>query len=594
MSLKAVNGTIGIHRKAVDQKHTGLIESVFCFLFLMIIFFVSIELQVDGLVDLNGRTSRDVIGDGTAVITIPLEDQENTGGFDLKFSVSGCFAEVFSGDKLLYECGRKAAKEWHFIGRRYISVPLDDHCEKITIKLTAHDMGAKTVAEDFRLCPRSETIRYYLVNRSIGLFPAVLFIAIVLFLPIVSLSISIEPIVRRAGLYASGIFLCFSAVLLDAGGHYLVFIADQQVWNIIHEFAIYLLPFFVLLFFRELEIAEFQRNVILSGAVKDMLFVLIAAVSGFSGILSFDVLSVIFHYSLIIDGAIGIYGVYWNIKNPRISAGQKTILFVLVGWVVAIVTGYTVSKAVPDYASVISFDYFGPVSILVFYIFIFIYIELISGVEREYRKMEKDLEMSRIQNFNSQMQPHFLYNALSSIRQIVYEDPDYAASLISDFTRHLRGTIRAMSNDQPIPFSEELKNIKAYVSIEKVRFGEKLTVSYDIQADDFEIIPLSVQPLIENAIRHGIYRRGEAGGVVTLSSKETKDLWIVEVTDNGVGFDVQKLFEEVDTGVRDSTGLKNLIFRLENLLDAKVQIESIINKGTEITISIPKRVEGKK
>ena len=154
----------------------------------------------------------------------------------------------------------------------------------------------------------------------------------------------------------------------------------------------------------------------------------------------------------------------------------------------------------------------------------------------------------------AQMQPHFLYNALSSIRQIVYEDPEYAGKLISDFTVHLRATIRSMSNDRMVPFSEELRNTKAYVNIEKVRLGDKLTVQYDIQAKDFDIIPLSIQPLVENAIRHGIFHK-PGGGCVTLKSYETQEAWIIQVIDDGVGFDKAAVMQEVKDGVRDSTGL---------------------------------------
>ncbi|MCQ2512585.1 MAG: histidine kinase [Lachnospiraceae bacterium] len=461
------------------------------------------------------------------------------------------------------------------------------------IKLTAHDMGAEPSPKGVKLCPRAKTYRYYLVNGSSGFFSGILFIAMAFFLSLVSLIIDFKPMVCRAGLFASGFFLCFAILLLDAGGHYLIFTQNQAVWNIVREFATYLLPFFVLLFFREMEIAKLQRAVILGGAAKDIVFALVAAVLGFSGVMSFDMIAAIYHYSLIVDGVIGIYGVYWNIKNPRIPAGQKTILFVIVGWVAALCVSFVASRVSPVFVYTPDFDFFGLVAILVFYVFIFMFMELIFAAEREFWQMEKELELTRTKNFNSQMQPHFLYNALSSIRQIVYEDPNYAADLITDFTRHLRGTIRAMSGNQFIPLSEELKNIKAYVSIEKVRFGENLTVDYDIQADDFEIIPLSVQPLIENAIRHGIYRRGEIGGVVTLRSAEAENQWIIQVIDTGIGFDVQKVLGEIDAGKRDSAGLKNLIFRLEKLMAAKVQIESVINEGTTITVSIPKRVEGK-
>jgi len=196
--------------------------------------------------------------------------------------------------------------------------------------------------------------------------------------------------------------------------------------------------------------------------------------------------------------------------------------------------------------------------------------------------------MSRIRNFTSQMQPHFLYNALGSIQEIVLDDPEYASKLIGDFTIHLRSCIRAMANDAPLPFDQELANIRAYVNIEKMRFGAKLKVVYDIPAVDFRILPLSVQPLVENAIRHGIYPRGSRGGTVTIRSRETADAWIVEVEDDGVGFDAREACGEGTAKPKDSTGLKNLTFRLDKVMHASVAIHSVKDLGTKVTITLPK------
>lgn len=208
--------------------------------------------------------------------------------------------------------------------------------------------------------------------------------------------------------------------------------------------------------------------------------------------------------------------------------------------------------------------------------------------EKELQDLENKLQMTRIRNFTSQMQPHFLYNALGSIQEIVLDDPQYASELIGDFTMHLRSCIRAMANDKPLLFSQELENVKAYVNIEKMRFGKKLNVHFDIKEDKFKIIPLSIQPLVENAIRHGIYGRGLKGGTVTICSRETEKHWVVTVEDDGVGFDIQTYLRGQADNRRDSTGLKNVIFRLEQIMNGKVNIESKIGVGTKITVKIPK------
>jgi len=208
--------------------------------------------------------------------------------------------------------------------------------------------------------------------------------------------------------------------------------------------------------------------------------------------------------------------------------------------------------------------------------------------EKELRDLENELQMSRLRNFTSQMQPHFLYNALGSIQEVVLDDPVYASEMIGCFTTHLRSCIRAMSNDTPIPFEQELSNIKAYVNIEKMRFRDKLEVRYDIQTDHFSILPLSVQPIVENAIRHGIYERGKQGGTVVIKTEETGSTTLVTVTDDGVGFDKDAYLSAVASGEKDSTGLISTMFRLEKVMKASVDIDSRIGCGTTVTITIPK------
>lgn len=220
----------------------------------------------------------------------------------------------------------------------------------------------------------------------------------------------------------------------------------------------------------------------------------------------------------------------------------------------------------------------------------------------EYKKKQREMEMelsktkaelmeARIKNANSQMQPHFLYNALASIREIVLEDPEYASDLIFDFSTHLRACIRSMSNDNLVSFSQELENIKAYINIEQMRFGNKLKVRYDISEDQFDIIPLGLQPLVENAVRHGIYERGRAGGTVYIKTYAEEASWVVQIADDGVGFDVKDIFDQIENGSRDSTGLRNLVLRFEKQMHAQVDIRSEVGVGTKVTIYIPKGAE---
>lgn len=214
--------------------------------------------------------------------------------------------------------------------------------------------------------------------------------------------------------------------------------------------------------------------------------------------------------------------------------------------------------------------------------------------QKELEDLKIQLNESRLKVSTGQMQPHFLYNALASIREVVLDDPQYGADLIYDFTTHLRACIKSMSSDEYIPFEQEIANVKAYVNIEKMRFGDKLQVKYNILESDFSIIPLSIQPLVENAIRHGIYERGDRGGLVEVSTYRDGDSVVIKVQDDGVGFDVAAIKKEVEEQQRDSTGLYNLVFRFEKIMDAEVRVESCIGEGAKITVRIPTKGEKKR
>ena len=211
--------------------------------------------------------------------------------------------------------------------------------------------------------------------------------------------------------------------------------------------------------------------------------------------------------------------------------------------------------------------------------------------EREIAALKNELMLSRIRNSTSQIQPHFLYNALGSIQEIILTDPKHAFDLLGDFTVHLKNCVRAMSSDELIPFKEELENIKAYVNIEMMRFQDKLHVEYKIDADDFSVVPLTIQPLVENAIRHGIYKRGKKGGTVYVQTWEDEQYWRIKVEDNGVGFDAYE-YKEWPINLKGS-GLKNIRFRLEKLLNAKVEVDSVPDSGTRVLIRIPKKQKTK-
>ena len=204
--------------------------------------------------------------------------------------------------------------------------------------------------------------------------------------------------------------------------------------------------------------------------------------------------------------------------------------------------------------------------------------------ERRIAENKRMLAETRISTMISQIKPHFVYNTLGTIEQLCSVDPKQAASLVHDFSRYLRGNFSELDNPVSISLSQEIEHVMYYVSIEKVRFPD-IEVKYDLQAEDFLIPALSVQPLVENAIKHGLMKLNH-GGTVIICSYETEENNCVSVHDNGGGFDIA---QELENGKH--VGLRNIKERLKIMCDGTLEIHSSPGVGTTAVISIPKRVE---
>ena len=186
----------------------------------------------------------------------------------------------------------------------------------------------------------------------------------------------------------------------------------------------------------------------------------------------------------------------------------------------------------------------------------------------------------------SQIQPHFLYNALNSIKYLIKRDPKNAETAIVKFSNYLRANMDSLTQKEPIPVSKELDHVKNYAEIEKIRFGERLNIEYEILCTDFSVPPLTVQPIVENAIKHGVNQKPE-GGTVRIFTDDDDENYYIGVEDDGVGFDPNVI---PDDG-RSHVGVNNIKERLKKILDADVSIASEQGVGTKVLISIPKKKE---
>ena len=206
-----------------------------------------------------------------------------------------------------------------------------------------------------------------------------------------------------------------------------------------------------------------------------------------------------------------------------------------------------------------------------------------SRLEAEKNMVEAELKDSRISIMLSQIQPHFIYNTLGTIERMCLKDPQKAFELVRNFSLYLRGNFSEFDSVTPIRFAEELKHVEYYINIEKVRFPD-MSIEYDVEATEFVLPALSVQPLVENAIKHGLMRL-ETGGTVKIHSYETLTHFCIEVKDDGVGFDTDAPIDE-----KKHVGLRNIRGRLKAMVDGKLILESKTGAGTKAVIMIPKEV----
>ena len=205
-------------------------------------------------------------------------------------------------------------------------------------------------------------------------------------------------------------------------------------------------------------------------------------------------------------------------------------------------------------------------------------------LEMERIVLNAELTETRISTMMSQIRPHFIYNTLGSIEQLCDLDPKKAGELVHDFAKYLRGNFGELDNPKPILMSKEMEHVRHYVSIENVRFPD-MTFTFEMNSDDFEIPALTIQPIVENAIKHGLMKL-QKGGTIRVVSYETDTHYCVSVMDDGVGFDTTRLLDE-----RKHVGIRNIRERLKAMVNGSLEIESAVGVGTKVLVQIPKEAK---
>lgn len=217
---------------------------------------------------------------------------------------------------------------------------------------------------------------------------------------------------------------------------------------------------------------------------------------------------------------------------------------------------------------------------------IFTYAWIVQELEVQKEKMELENQRLQFQLLSSQIRPHFILNTLGAIRAMISQDAKKAEDLLWDFSMYLRNNIEEKDCMKQIPFLEELDYIETYLRLEQTRFGDRLNIKYDIQITDFWVLPLTIQPFVENAVKHGLFPMKQ-GGTLQIRTCGTEDQIRIEIQDDGVGFDATKLSEIMEK--KTSVGLRSAVYRIETEMRGKCSIASCENRGgTLVLVLLPR------
>jgi two-component system sensor histidine kinase ChiS len=208
----------------------------------------------------------------------------------------------------------------------------------------------------------------------------------------------------------------------------------------------------------------------------------------------------------------------------------------------------------------------------------------------EMRRSAEEAVHSEMAFLQAQIKPHFLYNALNTIISLSLDEPRTSQNLLIHLSRYLRGSFDFRNKQKLVPLRKELELTEAYLQIERARFGERLTVVYDVEDEAACLLPpTTLQPLVENAVRHGVTKRA-AGGTIAVAVKAEGEETVITVEDDGIGMDESKASSvllakepEGESGV----GLRNIHKRLLQLYGRGLDIDSRAGAGTKVTLRVP-------
>ncbi|MCR5322010.1 MAG: histidine kinase [Lachnospiraceae bacterium] len=211
-------------------------------------------------------------------------------------------------------------------------------------------------------------------------------------------------------------------------------------------------------------------------------------------------------------------------------------------------------------------------------------------VGHEHERLLSDqlkLEKEQISLYNHQIQPHFIFNTLTAIRSKC-EDGSEARKGIDSFAAYLRGCVDMLTKTECVPIEREMTIVDSYIDIMQIRFGNKIKVIREIEEIGFLVPPFAIQSIVENAIDHGIRNKPDRSGNVWIRIFRKGRQDIVEIKDDGVGFDTAFLSDNnVKEAEQDHIGIINTKRRVEAMCGGSVEIDSVIGEGTTVRLYFP-------
>ena len=218
-------------------------------------------------------------------------------------------------------------------------------------------------------------------------------------------------------------------------------------------------------------------------------------------------------------------------------------------------------------------------SLTVSYLIMFIAIHVTTEQHVVEKKMDETIMQTDL--IISEIQPHFIFNSLTNIKYLIKKNPEVAENAIDKFTKYLRRNLDTITDQDLIPFSEELEHTRTYLWLEQLRFAD-LKIEYSVDVDEFLVPPLTLQPVVENAVKHGVTKK-LGGGTIKIFVREMPDCYKITVKDDGIGFNSKELDEDIE-----NAGILDIRKRLYELNKSKLSIASTEGVGTTVTYLIMK------